>query len=80
MKTADGVAARGVVQRARFIGAQSLIEVRMDHDGGMLLRATVPYAYLPDPGTTVWLSMRRDRCFVFPCQAQSKVNSPFAAE
>lgn len=74
----DGVAARGVVERARFMGAQSLIEVRMDHDGG-ILRATVPYAYMPDRGTPVWLSMRRDRCFVFPCEAQSKVGSPFAA-
>ncbi len=79
IKPADGAPARGVVQRARFIGAQSLIEVRMDHDGGVL-RATVPHAYLPDPGTTVWLSMRRDRCFVFPCKAQTKVASPFAAQ
>ena len=78
LKPEDGTAARGTVERARFIGAQSLIEVRMDHDGGTL-RATVPYAFLPDPGTMVWLSMRRDRCFVFPCSAQSKVSTPFAS-
>ncbi|MEM7058677.1 MAG: ABC transporter ATP-binding protein [Pseudomonadota bacterium] len=75
----NGVPARGVVERARFIGAESLIEVRMDHDGG-ILRATVPHAFLPDQGTPVWLSMRRDCCFVFPCKAQSRVASPFAAE
>ena len=74
-----GVHARGVVERARFIGAQSLIEVRMDHDGG-LLRATVPYAFLPEKGTPLWLGLRRDRCFVFPCRNQSRVASPFAAE
>jgi iron(III) transport system ATP-binding protein len=61
------------------MGAQSLIEVRMDHDGD-LLRATVPYAFLPEPGTPIWLSLRRDRCFVFPCREQSRVASPFAAE
>ena len=71
--------ARGTVQRARFIGAQSLIEVRMDHDGD-LLRATVPHAFLPAPGTPIWLSLRRDRCFVFPCRHQRRVASPFAAE
>ena len=75
----EGIPARGVVERARFIGAQSLIEVRMDHDGG-LLRAAVPYAFLPEKGTPLWLSMRRDRCFVFPCRDQSRVASPFAAE
>ena len=51
----------------------------MDHDGAVL-RATVPYAFLPAPGTALWLGLRRDRCFVFPCAAQSKVASPFAAE
>lgn len=74
-----GVHARGVVERARFIGAQSLIEVRMDHDGAVL-RATVPHAFLPEKGTPVWLGLRRDRCFVFPCKAQTRVASPFAAE
>lgn len=75
----DGLPARGVVERARFMGAQSLIEVRMDHDGD-LLRATVPHAFLPEVGTPLWLSLRRDRCFVFPCKNQSRVASPFAAE
>lgn len=74
-----GAHARGIVERARFIGAQSLIEVRMEHDNAVL-RATVPYAFLPDPGTPLWLGLRRDRCFVFPCKAQSTVASPFAAE
>ncbi|MEM7188741.1 MAG: ABC transporter ATP-binding protein [Pseudomonadota bacterium] len=74
-----GVHARGRVERARFMGAQSLIEVRMDHDGE-ILRATVPFAYLPERGTPLWLGLRRDRCFVFPCKEQRKVSSPFAAE
>ena len=74
-----GAHARGQVVRSRFVGAQSLIEVRMDHSDE-ILRATVPYAYLPEPGTTMWLGLRRDRCFVFPCATQRKVASPYAAE
>lgn len=75
----NGMAAPGAVVRARFMGSQSLIEVRMDYDGSVL-RASVPYAFMPPPGTPLWLSMRRDRCHVFPCVNQSRVASPFAAE
>jgi iron(III) transport system ATP-binding protein len=60
----DGTAARGVVQRARFIGASSLVEFRMDFDGS-ILRASVPSVFLPKTGTPLWLMIRRDRCFVF---------------
>jgi iron(III) transport system ATP-binding protein len=73
---ANGAPARGAVARARFMGSESLIEVRMDHDGS-LLKATVPGAWLPEAGSRLWLSLRRDRCFVFPCAVQSKVASPF---
>ena len=61
----DGVPARGVVERARFMGAESLVEFRMDFDASVL-RATVPSVFLPRPGTPLWLMIRRDRCFVFP--------------
>lgn len=61
----DGVPARGIVQRARFMGRESLVEFRMDYDGSTL-RATVPQVFLPRPGTPLWLTIRRDRCFVFP--------------
>jgi iron(III) transport system ATP-binding protein len=61
----DGVPARGVVERARFMGAESLIEFRMDFDASVL-RATVPSVFLPRAGTPLWLMIRRDRCFVFP--------------
>ncbi|MGG7566380.1 ABC transporter ATP-binding protein [Rhodovulum sp. DZ06] len=64
---ANGVAARAVVERARFMGSESLIELRMDHDGARL-RATVPGAFLPEAGAPLWLSMRRDRCFLFPAE------------
>lgn len=72
----NGAPARGRVVRARFMGSESLIEVRMEHDDS-LLRATVPGAWLPEAGAPLWLSLRRDRCFVFPCAVQSKVASPF---
>ena len=74
-----GAHARGHVVRSRFVGAHSLIEVRMDHSG-QVLSATLPYVFLPEPGTALWLGLRRDRCFVFPCAEQSRVDSPYAAE
>jgi len=60
----NGVAARGVVERARFLGNESLVEFRMDHDGS-LLKATVPNVFVPQPGRVMWLTVPRDRCFVF---------------
>jgi len=61
----NGTPARGVVERARFMGSESLVEFRMDHDGS-LMHATVPNVFLPSPGKPLWLMIRRDRCFVFP--------------
>ena len=66
----DGVPARGVVERARFMGRESLVEFRMDYDGSML-KATVPSVFLPKSGTALWLMIKRDRCFVFPVQLPS---------
>jgi iron(III) transport system ATP-binding protein len=63
----DGVPARGQVERARFVGRESLIELRMDHDGS-LLSATVPGVFMPPKGTVLWMSLRRDRCLVFPAR------------
>jgi iron(III) transport system ATP-binding protein len=60
-----GVAARGMVKRARFLGHESLVEFQMDFDNS-LLKATVPGVFLPSVGTALWLTVRRDRCFVFP--------------
>ncbi|MCV2870983.1 ABC transporter ATP-binding protein [Defluviimonas sp. WL0050] len=61
----DGTAARATVERARFMGRESLVEFRME-EGGEMLKATVPAVFLPKPGTVMWLMIRRDRCFVFP--------------
>ena len=61
----DGVAARGVVERARFMGNESLVEFRMDFDGSVM-KTIVPNVFLPAIGTPLWLTIRRDRCFVFP--------------
>ncbi|MFX0544458.1 ABC transporter ATP-binding protein [Roseovarius sp. S1116L3] len=63
----DGTPARGVVERARFMGSESIVEFRMDHDGS-ILKATVPNVFLPSPGKALWLMLRRDRCFVFPAR------------
>lgn len=61
----DGTAARAVVERARFLGRESLVEFRLT-EGGALLKATVPAVFLPKPGTPMWLMLRRDRCLIFP--------------
>ncbi len=61
----DGTPARGIVQRARFMGRESLVEFKMDADGSVL-KATVPAVFLPKAGMALWLSIRRDRCYVFP--------------
>ena len=61
----EGVPARGVVKRVRFLGNESLVELRMDYDAS-ILTASIPGVFLPKHGTPLWLSMRRDRCFVFP--------------
>ncbi len=60
----EGTAARGVVERARFMGSESLVEFRMDFDGS-ILKAQVPSVFLPKVGRPLWLMIRRDRCFVF---------------
>ena len=60
----DGVPARGVVHRARFMGNESLVELCMNSDSS-ILKATIPGVFLPVKDTALWLSMRRDRCFVF---------------
>ncbi|SFI23625.1 ABC transporter ATP-binding protein [Jannaschia pohangensis] len=61
----EGTPARGTVERARFMGKESLVEFVMD-DGTSRVTATVPAVFLPKAGTVMWLSIRRDRCFVFP--------------
>ena len=60
----EGTPARGTVERARFMGKESLVEFVMD-DGRTRVTATVPAVFLPRAGTVMWLSIRRDRCFVF---------------
>tara|TARA_R110002124_G_scaffold48644_3_gene143435 strand:- start:4919 stop:6001 length:1083 start_codon:yes stop_codon:yes gene_type:complete len=60
----EGTPARGVVVRARFMGQNSLVEFAMDYED-VCLSVTVPGVFLPKPDTVLWLSVRRDRCFVF---------------
>lgn len=60
-----GDAARARVVRARFLGAESLIDLRTE-SGDLPVRATVPGVFLPEPGTAFWLTLPRQRCYVFP--------------
>lgn len=59
-----GVWARARVERARFVGTESIVEFVLDGDCRM--KATVPNVFLPKAGTLLWIALRRDRCFVFP--------------
>ncbi len=63
-----GAAARGRVERARFMGAESLVEFRMDISGEVF-KATVPNVFLPPQGTAMWLSVPRKRCHIFSADA-----------
>lgn len=65
----DGIPARGIVQQARFTGKESIVCFAID-DHNLMLYASVPNVFLPRPGTVFWLSMRRERCFVFPSRNQ----------
>ena len=60
----DGVPARGKVSFSKFIGKESILELIMERDGSKL-KVSIPGVFLPDAETPLWLSMRRDRCFVF---------------
>ncbi|MCY4541412.1 MAG: ABC transporter ATP-binding protein [Rhodobacteraceae bacterium] len=70
----DGAAACGVVERATYMGDNSLVEFRMVHDNSPM-KVTVPSIFLPPPGARLWLSLRRSRCRLFPCVVQSALGS-----
>ena len=59
-----GIPARGCVERARFLGNESLIEFKMDFDNS-IFKVTIPSVFLPKLGQPLWLTIPRDRCFVF---------------
>ena len=60
----QGVAAKGIVKRARFVGNESLIEFEMDF--GIIIKVSVPNVFLPNIGHPLWLTVPRDRCYIFP--------------
>ncbi len=59
-----GTPARAIVERARFLGKESLVEFRLEYDGSYMT-AAVPAVFLPAPGTPMWLMVRRERCHVY---------------
>ena len=71
----DGVAARGTVHRARFLGTASLVEFKLERDQS-IIKAIVPSVFLPREGVPLWLSIRRTRCHLFPCRFQSGKTKP----
>ena len=47
-----------------FQGSIVALVTPMNSDSS-ILKATIPGVFLPIKDTPLWLSMRRDRCFVF---------------
>lgn len=60
-----GCCVRATVQRARFVGNESLVDFRLECDA-TVLTASVPSVFLPKKDTPFWLAIQRDHCFVFP--------------
>ena len=72
----DGVPVPVTVAKSRYMGNTSLVEFRMENDQS-LLKASVPSVFLPKPGARMWLSLKRSKCFLFPCIAQTRVTDPY---
>lgn len=53
------------IERARFMGGTSLVEFRSE-DLDTLIKASMPGVFLPEKGAQFWLTIPRDRSFVFP--------------
>lgn len=64
-----GTPVRATVERSRFIGRQSVVDFTVENEGASV-SAMVPGVFLPNPGTAMWLLVRRDRCFVFKCNCE----------
>ena len=60
-----GNAIEAKVDRARFMGGRSLLELRVGPEDD-LFRAAMPGVFMPEPGTQFWITLPRARCFVFP--------------
>ncbi|MEL7345150.1 MAG: ABC transporter ATP-binding protein [Pseudomonadota bacterium] len=60
-----GTPVKGIVKRARYMGSESLVEFALEGTD-RVFRATVASVFLPKPGTGLWLTLRRDKCFIFP--------------
>lgn len=61
----NGTAVRAVVERARFVGTESLVDFRLDSDNS-LFKVSVPNVFLPGKGKVMWLMIRRDKSLLFP--------------
>ncbi len=72
----DGVPVPVTVVKSRYMGNTSLVEFRMENDQSVL-KASVPSVFLPKPGARMWLSLKRSKCFLFPCIAQTRLTDPY---
>lgn len=65
-----GTAVPVVVMRSRFMGRDSLVDLRRA-GGEEQFRAVVPGVFLPREGRALWLMAPRDRSMVFACGART---------
>ena len=68
----DGIAAKAYVLTARFVGKESIVELEIKNYL-LRFRVTIPGVFLPPSGVALWVSMRRDRCFVFPKKTNNSI-------
>ncbi|MEO0371922.1 MAG: ABC transporter ATP-binding protein [Pseudomonadota bacterium] len=60
-----GTGVLATLQRARYMGDHSLLELRTDATDD-IFRATLSGAVMPAPDTKFWITLPRARCFLFP--------------
>lgn len=61
----DGVPARARVERARFMGQDSLVELRLDASD-LTVKVRVQGVFVPPKDAVFFLRVPRDKCYVFP--------------
>jgi len=72
----DGKAVRAQVIKSKYIGNSSLVEFLTESDD-LVIKASVPAVFLPEAGTKMWISFRRDKSYLFPCAIQQRVQNPY---
>ncbi len=75
----DGIPVPARVRRSRYLGSSSLVELHLEGTE-TLFRTRTPHVFLPAAGTRLWLSLPRNRCMLFACTTQSRMQDTARTE